>query len=75
MQLKKWLKIPSLKLESEYLQIRQLYLTVYYGSELMKFGGRWSHLHHTLLTVDASVQMTFIGLLQAKLLNEMDYRF
>lgn len=75
MQLKKWLKITSLKLESEYLQIRQLYLTVYYGCELMEFGDRWSHQHHASLTMDASVQMTFIGLLQAKLLNEMDYRF
>lgn len=30
-------------------------------------------LHHPLLTMDASVQVTFIGLLEAKLLNEMDY--
>lgn len=32
-----------------------------------------SSLHHPLLTMDASVQVTFIGLLEAKLLNEMDY--
>lgn len=30
-------------------------------------------LHHPLLTMDASAQMTFLGLSEAKLLNEMDY--
>ncbi len=30
-------------------------------------------LHHPLLTMDASAQMTFLGLPEAKLLNEMDY--
>lgn len=42
MQLRRRLKIASLTPESEYLQIRQLYLTVYYVCELVELGDRWS---------------------------------
>lgn len=74
------MNIASLRLKSEYVHIGQLYFTVLYGGELMQFGYRWSTgicvssaPSVAYSTVDASAQMTFLGLSEAKLLNETDY--
>lgn len=63
------MKITSLRLDSEYVHMRLLYLSLATDGVLTYV----YPLHHPSLTMDASVQMTFLGLLEAKLLNEMDY--